>query len=108
MPPAHLSTNPALSNRIFNLESNKRKSARRFVNDLAQINFGNQMVGCLVHNLSDEGAMIEVSTSQVPDRFILKNFRTKKRVICEVVWRDHLRFGVKFSTIPKPFSDGFA
>lgn len=107
MPPAHLNVNSTTDTRIFNLKNNKRKSARRFVNDLSQIVFGNQMIGCLVHNLSDEGAMIEVSTSQVPDRFILMNFRTKKRVICQVVWRDHLKIGVKYSTIPKSFRDGF-
>ena len=108
MPPAQSIKNNVDNFRLFNRECEKRSSPRRFANDLSQIKFGNQMIGCLVRNLSDDGAMIEVSTSQVPDRFILMNYRTKKRMICKIVWRDHLRFGVKFSTIPKSFCDGFS
>ncbi|MCF6320168.1 MAG: PilZ domain-containing protein [Rhizobiaceae bacterium] len=92
---------------LFNRPDEKRASRRRPANDLSQILFGNQAIGCLVHNISDEGAMIEVSTSQVPDRFILLNYKSANRMVCEVVWRDHLRIGVKFVTIPKPFNTGF-
>ena len=92
---------------LFNPNINKRASPRYPANDLAQILFDNHILGCLIHNISNEGAMIEVSTSRVPDRFILANFRTKQRMACTVVWRDHLRIGVRFVTVPKPFRDSF-
>lgn len=81
---------------------------RRLANDLSQIQFDNQLIGCLIHNLSNEGAMIEVSTSQVPDRFVLVNYAENKRMACKVVWRDHLRLGVEFLTTPKSFNTGFS
>ncbi len=93
--------------RLFNRHQEKRARARRNVKDLSQIRFANHMIGCLVHNISEDGAMIEVSTHQVPDSFILANYRTKKRVICKVMWRDNLHLGVKFVTKQKLFCDGF-
>jgi len=107
MPPSPLVDKSPNESRLFNHEGEKRRNSRHSADDLSQILFGNQMIGCRVHNLSKNGAMIEVSISQVPDRFILVNFRTKQRMVCEVIWREHLNLGVRFTTIPKSFSDGF-
>lgn len=93
--------------RLFNPVDEKRRLPRFAASDLSQIEYGNQLIGCRIHNLSENGAMIEVSTYQVPDRFILVNYNTKMRMICKVVWREKLNIGVKYITIPKSFSDGF-
>ena len=100
-------TSHKLSEQLFNTHQEKRTSPRVPTNDLAQILFGKHVLGCLIHNISNEGAMIEISTSRVPERFILANFRTGKKMACEVMWRDHLRIGVRFITIPKSFHESF-
>jgi len=107
MPPISSITIQKKPSQLFNRHAEKRASPRLPANDLSQILFGNQAIGCLIHNLSGEGTMIEVSTTQIPDRFILVNYKSANRMVCEVVWRDHLRIGVKFITIPKSFRSGF-
>lgn len=107
MAPSIASPNPQKNKRLFNPANEKRRQPRYATDDLSQIVFGSQMIGCRIHNMSLNGAMIEVSTYQVPDRFILVNYNTKKRMICEVAWRAQLHIGVNFVTVPKPFSDGF-
>jgi len=104
LPTSNPNSSPKL---LFNSAGEKRSSPRRPANDLAQILFEKHVIGCLIHNISDEGAQIEVSTSQVPDRFILANYNTSTRMVCKVVWRNHLHIGVKFVTIPKSFHEGF-
>ena len=107
MAPTVTSINPHNNKKLFNSANEKRRQPRYATNDLSQIVFGSQMIGCRIHNMSSSGAMIEVSTHQVPDRFILVNYNTKKRMICKVAWRAQLHIGVNFITVPKSFSDAF-
>ncbi len=92
----------------FGERPDARRQPRVASDDLAQIRFGNHLIGCRVHNISPNGAMIEVSTHQVPDQFVLVNYRSKKRMVCKVAWRDNLFIGVKIVSTPKSFRDGFS
>ncbi len=105
--PSHPNNTAKKNDLLFNSDSETRSSPRYPANDLAQILFDNQSLGCLIHNISKNGAMIETSTSQVPDRFILVNYVTKMRMACEIKWQRNLHFGVRFVTIPKSFHDSF-
>lgn len=93
--------------RLFDRENERRRNPRHSVDDLATIQFSNQKLSCRIHDLSIDGAQLEFSTVQVPDRFILFNFKTNRKSLAQVVWRDHLRVGVRFISTPKIFSDGF-
>ena len=47
-----------------------RQARRRRVMDLALIRFGEMSVGCVIRNLTDEGAALDVGPqSDVPDQF---------------------------------------
>lgn len=94
--------------RLFNREDERRRSPRHSADDLATIHFAGQKLSCRIHDISSDGAQLEFSTIQVPDRFILFNFNTNHKALAQVVWRDHLRMGVRFISTPKIFRDGFS
>ena len=74
-----------------------RKASRRRVMDLALIRFGEMSVGCVVRNLTDEGAALDVGPqSDIPDQFTLVVMTKKKIYSCNVVWRKSRRIGVSF------------
>jgi hypothetical protein len=74
-----------------------RKASRRRVMDLALIRFGEMSVGCVIRNLTDEGAALDVGPqSDIPDQFTLVVMTKKKIYPCNVVWRKNHRIGVSF------------
>ena len=74
-----------------------RQASRRRVMDLALIRFGEMSVGCVIRNLTDEGAALDVGPqSDVPDQFTLVVMTKKKIYSCNVVWRTNHRIGVSF------------
>jgi hypothetical protein len=74
-----------------------RKASRRRVMDLALIRFGEMSVGCVIRNLTDEGAALDVGPqNDVPDQFTLVVMTKKKIYSCNVVWRKNHRIGVSF------------
>jgi hypothetical protein len=74
-----------------------RKSRRSSVMDLGLIRFGEMSVGCVIRNLTDEGAALDVGPqSDIPDQFALC-VRSKKKIhSCNIVWRESRRIGVSF------------
>jgi hypothetical protein len=75
-----------------------RKTARRRVLDTALIRFGDTSACCVVRNLSDHGAALDIgSLSGIPDQFTLIAMSEKKIYSCSVVWRKHRRIGVSFT-----------
>ena len=81
----------------------KRRFARLPARDLSEIFLPGSRVPltCMVHNLSEHGAMIETSTPDLPQRFILTNHARRNRMVCEVAWRSGRLLGVRFATPPR-------
>jgi hypothetical protein len=74
-----------------------RKATRSRVMDLGLIRFGEMSVGCVIRNLTDEGAALDVGPqSDIPDRFSLFVMSRKKIYSCNIVWREKRRIGVSF------------
>jgi hypothetical protein len=74
-----------------------RKANRRHVLDMALIRFGEMSVGCVIRNLTEAGAALDVGPqSDIPDQFTLVVVAKKKIYSCNVVWRKNRRIGVSF------------
>lgn len=84
-------------------EKERRREAREPARDLCEIEMDSSgyAVTCMVHNLSESGALIETSDRSVPDRFILTNHFRSERVVCRVAWRKDKLLGVRFVTRPR-------
>ena len=77
---------------------NKRASPRKRVLKAGTIEFGGGAITCMVRNMSDTGAMLEVATPVgIPDHFTLVLQANKHRMPCRVVWRKEKRIGVVFN-----------
>lgn len=77
----------------------KRKSKRRPVHYAARVEFqSGRTAGCLLSDVSDTGARLEVPYSdKVPERFLLWLTDTgSARRTCRVVWRKPHEVGVMF------------
>jgi hypothetical protein len=74
-----------------------RRAKRRAVLDMGLIRIGDISVSCVVRNISDAGAALEIGPqSGIPDRFRLIAFPEQKIYACNVVWRRDRRIGVSF------------
>ena len=74
-----------------------RKASRRRVMDMALIRFGEMSVSCVISNLTDEGAALDVGPqSDIPDQFTLIVMAKKKIYSCNIIWRKNRRIGVAF------------
>lgn len=56
---------------------------------------------CLVRELSDTGARLEVDQAHVPDTFTLVVELDGLEAACEVIWRRGQRIGVRFTAPPR-------
>ena len=83
----------------------QRRHPRDPAHDLSQIMLPGSKIGlpCLIHNISRVGALLEVSTSDLPKRFILANYTKRTKTLCRLVWRRDRMIGVEFLTAPRPF-----
>ena len=81
----------------------KRRFARIPARDISEIFLTGSRVplACMVHNLSEHGAMIETSEPDLPQRFILTNHARRNRMVCEVAGRSGKLLGVRFATPPR-------
>ena len=81
------------------MDEDNRRAPRRRILKGATIVFGAGAfsVKCLVKNLSDTGALLEMeNTAEVPNDFrLVFDDRSKDRQ-CRVVWRATKRLGVRF------------
>jgi PilZ domain len=76
--------------------ADRRGAARRKVLDTALIRFGDASVGCVVRDLSDGGAALDIGAQTcIPDQFTLIVPRSKI-YSCTVIWRRRGRIGVSF------------
>lgn len=82
-----------------------REHPRSTAHDLSEIILDGRTYGvaCLILDLSDAGAKLEVSCGELPKRFILANYTRQTKTLCRQIWRDNRLVGVKFLTSPRPF-----
>jgi hypothetical protein len=75
-----------------------RKAKRRAVLEMGLIRFGDMSMCCVLRNLSEAGAALDVGPQRgIPDQFTLVAFPNKKIYSCNVVWRERRRIGVAFT-----------
>ena len=74
-----------------------RKNLRKRVLDTGLIRFGDLSVCCVLRNLSETGAALDIgSEGLIPNRFTLIVVRKKKIYSCSVIWRKGKRIGISF------------
>jgi len=79
-------------------DAENRIAPRRKVLKGAKIEFGGTAIDCLVRNISETGAAIEVTGQlKCPVTFVLAISSDGSTRNCRVVWRRGKRIGVKFS-----------
>lgn len=74
----------------------KRLAPRRNTSIVAQITYGGQEQYCIIRNVSDTGAKLELkSVGQVPNSFQLRAPGYQPHA-CQIVWRAMREVGVQF------------
>lgn len=74
-----------------------RRAKRRQVLEMGLIRFGDISMCCVLRNLSEAGAELDVGPqSGIPNQFTLIVFPDKKIYSCHVVWCKGRRIGVVF------------
>lgn len=85
------------------MTDDNRGAVRRRVIKSGKIAFGGGAISCVVRNVSESGAMLEVeSPVGVPDRFTLVFDTDGSRRRCRTVWRKLTRIGVAFEEASPP------
>ena len=76
-----------------------RKTKRRRVLDTGLIRFRDMSICCVVRNLSEAGAALDIGSQVgIPDQFTLIVVPQKKIYSCAAVWRKDRRIGVRFAS----------
>ena len=84
-------------------QANRRSERRLRVYKQARITFNNRyaVFDCIVRNISDGGAMLEMETMLgIPRAFQIVLDHDAKARPCRVVWRMERRMGVAFADFP--------
>jgi hypothetical protein len=84
--------------RADNLRENRRKFSREDTGEMAEIivDLTGHTIECVVHNISDGGAMIEACINPLPERPILNYKKRGIRKLFRVVWSDGINSGIEF------------
>jgi hypothetical protein len=78
-------------------EDEHRSAPRHRVLKAATIEFGGGGIDCVVRNISDTGAALEVTSPVgIPERFTLVVAQEHGTRLCRVMWRREKRIGVAF------------
>jgi hypothetical protein len=79
----------------------RRRHKRLHVGKTARIEFDGSRLDCVIRNLSDAGARLQLSSAAcIPQSFVLFVTPKKDARSCEVVWSNERDLGVAFT--PKP------
>jgi len=83
------------------MRSNRRVYPRENAVDLAEliVDLTGRKIICLVHNISDGGAMIESSATFLPKRLILNCKKQNLHKACRVKWTKGNMAGLEFVTV---------
>lgn len=74
-----------------------RRAPQRGSPTAGSITFGGGAIDCIVRNVSEIGATLEVGSSlYIPDRFTLVVQTDQLKRPCRVIWRNGMRLGVAF------------
>ena len=77
----------------------KRNNNRRRIFKAGSITFGGSGIDCLVRNISDTGAALEVENQiGIPPRFDLVIATDHFARGCRVIWRKEKRIGIVFNS----------
>ncbi len=80
----------------------KRKYPRTEINEPAYISSGGSVMGCVVRNISPEGAAVDVDNPAfVPPDFRLEIARDSSIYQCKIAWIQQKRIGVTFVATPQ-------
>jgi hypothetical protein len=80
----------------------KRKYPRTEINEPAYISSGGSVMGCVVRNISPEGAAVDVDNPAfVPPTFRLVMARDSSVYECKIAWIQQKRIGVTFVATPQ-------
>ncbi len=82
----------------------RRKSPRRAISRLAKIEIGSSVFGCLVTDLSEDGARIYIEGVEAPETFVLllvDDLGIIRPRECQVIWRLRYELGAKFTDVPR-------
>ena len=80
------------------MDEHRTAPRRRFLK-AGRIIFGGATFDCIVRNLSETGAALEVgSPVGIPERFTLVIDADHLHLPCRIVWRKETRIGVHFET----------
>jgi len=75
----------------------KRTFSRHRVLKAGTIEFNGGAITCMVRNMSDTGAMLDVTSPVgIPEHFTLILQADGRRMPCRVAWRKEKRIGVAF------------
>jgi hypothetical protein len=75
----------------------RRTSPRHRVLKAGTIEFSGSKIDCVIRNISDTGAAIEVKTPiWFPDAFVLGVPSDGSARRCHIIWREDKRIGVAF------------
>jgi hypothetical protein len=75
----------------------RRSATRHRVLKAGTILIGNSSINCMVRDMSDTGAMLNVTSSVgIPDDFLLILAPDGHRAPCHVAWRKEKQIGVTF------------
>lgn len=75
-----------------------RIAPRKRILKAGTVEFGGGALDCIVRNLSETGAALEVlSPLYIPDRFTLHVQTEQLKRPCRIVWRKQERIGVTFA-----------
>ncbi|MBL1406312.1 MAG: hypothetical protein COC17_03945 [Hyphomicrobiales bacterium] len=84
----------------------KRAHARTPARDLSEIFLvgTNHAFACMVQDLSETGAKLQVSCGILPNKFALVNHTKRTRTLCKTIWRKNTMIGVRFISRPRPMT----
>lgn len=84
----------------------KRLHPRAQALDLSEIFLvsSNQAFACMVQDISETGAKLQVSCGDLPDKFALVNHIKRTRTLCKTIWRKNSLIGVRFISRARPMT----
>ena len=85
---------------LYQSDMDRRAAQRRPVRKAGLIEFPGGAFSCMVQNLSDSGAALDVPHSiGIPEQFTLMIVERGDTVQCRAVWRTERQIGVAFETV---------
>jgi PilZ domain len=78
----------------------RRAAQRRPVRKAGMIEFPGGAFSCMVQNLSDAGAALDVPSSVgIPEHFTLMIIERAEAIQCRTIWRSERQIGVAFEAV---------